>query len=350
MSLNIQPKESAPMIPVFKTTNNSDSRTRAIAAYNNVAAPSDLPVQNATNIAPEEMGAIRAATSSIDSEQKHPSEETASVQADQPVRDAIKEESKVAPKDPLSTQYAILARKEKALRASMQKLQAERDAFKAEQSKLSESKDSEIKSQYISKDKLLQDTFGTLSELGISYDQLTNLALNQPSSEELAFKRFQNEQKSEMQKLREEQENIKKMHAETQQQQYEQALGHIKHEVSRLVATDDNFETIRTTGSIGDVVDLIERKFKADGILLSVEEAAEAVENHLIDEYLKIANIKKIQSRLKPVSAPVASQATKLQEPMKSQPQMKTLTNAVSSARPLSARERAILAFKGENK
>jgi phosphopentomutase len=120
-------------------------------------------------------------------------------------------------------------------------------------------------------------------------------------------------------------------------------------EASSLVKNDPNFEAIRASGkgAVKQVVQLIERTFDQDGILLTVEEAAQAVEDHLVEEATKLTRIGKIQQRL-------AANAKTAQKPVQTTGQSpqasKTLTNTMSTARPLSARERALLAFKGELK
>ncbi len=99
-----------------------------------------------------------------------------------------------------------------------------------------------------------------------------------------------------------------------------------------------------------DVVDLIEKTFKEDGILLTEDEAAQQVEDYLTEEAYKLANLKKIQKRLQTSSASTSTSATpakSAETPKQSQP-MKTLTNAVGTSRQLTSKERAILAFKGE--
>ncbi|MDE2106538.1 MAG: hypothetical protein KGL39_55500, partial [Patescibacteria group bacterium] len=107
--------------------------------------------------------------------------------------------------------------------------------------------------------------------------------------------------------------------------------------------------TIRATNSVKDVVDLIEQTFKEEGRVMDVEEAANEVENYLLEEIEKLTRIEKLKKRME--AKPAATPKSDEQTPQKKQPQtMKTLTNAASSSRQLSAKERAILAFKGELK
>ena len=127
---------------------------------------------------------------------------------------------------------------------------------------------------------------------------------------------------------------------------YKQAITQIRSDTKKLVTASEEFEAIANTNSVDDVVELIERTFKQDGTLLTVEEAAKQVEDYLVEEAFKLTKLKKIQQRLATAQKPAEPKL----EPTKQPQTMKTLTNAVSSPGKLSVRERAIAAFKGELK
>jgi hypothetical protein len=260
---------------------------------------------------------------------------------------STEETSKVKTEEPLSSQYAVLARKEKALRERDRQLRAREEAVKAAQAPKAPATPSFDESKYISREKLQSDLFGTLSELGLTYDQIAAQATNAPTPEQVAFQQEMKALKDEIKALRGETENTKKTFEQQQQDSYKQAVNQIKSEANVLVKNNPEFETIRETNSVDDVVELIEKTFAKDGILLSVEEAAQEVESYLVDEALKISRIKKIQQRLAP-SAPIASAPDAKNTDTLKQPQRKTLTNSVASTRQLSARERALLAFEGK--
>jgi hypothetical protein len=153
------------------------------------------------------------------------------------------------------------------------------------------------------------------------------------------------EMQEELRKVREEQANSRKSIEQQQAQAYQQALSQIRAETKNLVNSDPSFEAIKATGSVNDVVELIERTFNEDGKLLTVEEAASAVEEYLTEEATRLSKIGKIQKRLQ-----AAQQSNSAKKPVQEQPQLKTLTNGVGAQKPLNARERALLAFKGELK
>lgn len=318
------------------------ARERAIAMLTKDVTPQ----VNQNNISPEEMGAIKAPSSefesAVKSAQSHSTEEVDSK--------APKVEPKSAAEgEPLSSQYAILARKEKALRQREQQLKTREEAFKQsdQAAKAPQAPAPLDESKYISKDRLTNDPFSVLTELGLTYDQLTELALNGPKPKEIELSNQIKLLQEEMKLLKGETESNKKSFQDQQTQTYKQAVAQIRNEAKILVDRDPNFETIKETGSLNDVVELIEEKFKQDGILLTVEEAAQQVEDYLLEEALKLAKIKKIQQKLMLKAAePLAEQDSQ----SKQSQSLKTLTNSVGSTRQLSARERATLAFEGKLK
>ena len=305
-----------------------DSRSRAIAALQG-----SIPVANPNSISPEEQGAIRQTATSE--------------QIDSQSAEVTEPESKEAP---LSPQYAALARKEKAIRA---KAIAQEQSFKAREAAIA-AREAELTSKsttdytnYIEKDKLKQNAYGVLSELGVTYDEYTQQASAQQSPEWQALAKMREEMQEELRQVREEQVNSKKSFEQQQAQAYQQALNQIRNETRQLVNSDPSYEAIKATGSVNDVVELIERTFNEEGRLMTVEDAASAVEDYLTEEATKLSKIGKIQKRLQQAqSSPSRMQSQTQQQ----QTQMKTLTNNVGAQKPLSARERALLAFKGDLK
>lgn len=336
--MNVIPKGA----PAVNTPAGTSARDRAIATLNAANNPQP-PVPNPSQVSPEELTAVKAASS----EGQSNSNESSSSQKDEATT------PKAAEPDPLSSQYAILARKEKALRA---KVQAQENALKAKEEAIAkreaeiEAKSKSYETDYIPKSKLSEDTITTLLEAGITYDQITQMALNQGQTQvdpqtKLAIQRLEAQVKAQEEAYKQAQKQAQ----EAQTQQYQQAVAQIRNEATNLVNSDPNFETIQAAGAIDDVVELIESTFKADGVLLTVEEAATEVENYLMEKALKFSQLKKIQQRLQSKSQP-STPKQETEEPKQPPAQLKTLTNSVGVARSLTAKERAILAFKGELK
>lgn len=332
-----------------KSNQAQDSRQRAIAALmgsqpgqsqnqNNQQSP----IVDQSKISVEELAAVSP---------EQPQEERADNvegQVEEPTKPS-EEVTQPEKEEPLSTQYAVLARKEKALRAkavAQEQQMKQREAALTVREQEMASKSTIDPSKYISIDDLKRNAFSKLSELGISYDDISQQALVAQTPEAQYLRQMRQEIDGELQKVREEQANTRKSFEEQQAQSYKQALNQIRNEAKQLVNADPAYETIKETNSHNDVVDLIERTFKEEGTLLTVEQAAQAVEEHLMEEALKIARIKKIQERLKPKEP--AKQQASLPKQEQAPKELKTLTNSVGSTRPLTAKERALLAFKGE--
>lgn len=238
--------------------------------------------------------------------------------------------------------YAELAKREKAFRAKEESWKSQ--LAEKEQSWLA--REQEYQSKYIPKDRLLQDTLGTLQEAGMSYDQIVQMAMNPPSQESLINMQLQHKIKELENKLDSKFSSFEENQKQSQSKQYEQAVNQIRGQVKNLVSQQsDDFELINANGQDAQeaVVKYIEDYYAETQEVISVQEAAKLVEEHLLEESLKLMQLGKIKSKMNPV-------VETPQAPGKPQVAHKTLTNSNSTAttRPMSARERAMAAFHGQ--
>lgn len=255
--------------------------------------------------------------------------------------------------EPISSQYAVLARREKAYRA---KVQAQDAALKAREAELAEreakltAKDSTYEKDYIPKSKLTEDTIQTLLEAGISYEKITEMALEQQGSTlDPQTKRVIQKLQEEIKELKADSEGTKKSITKQQEENYKQAVNQIRQDVKSLVTDGgEEFEAINATDSVDDVVELIEKTFKEDGILLTNEEAAKEVEKELIERISKYSRLSKIQQKYQTQSKASPETSVKTASGEKQPQSPKTLTNGMTNSKQLSSRERAILAFEGK--
>lgn len=243
--------------------------------------------------------------------------------------------AEVPKQEALSPKFAALARQQKEVRRQQEAFKVQQEAFKAQQTQYEQS--------YITKDKLKQDPMGTLRELGFTDDQIAASMLSQPSPQDRQIKELM----SKIEALEAGNKKVESTIQEKEKQAYNQAVGQIRNNVKLLVDGNPEYETIKETGAHEAVVKLIEQTFAENGTIMTNEEAAKEVEEYLLEEALKMANLKKVQAKLAPaVAAPVAPK-------INAQQPIKTLTNAATavSSKPLSSkerRERAIAAFKGQ--
>jgi ribosome-binding ATPase YchF (GTP1/OBG family) len=245
----------------------------------------------------------------------------------------------------LSPKFAELARREKLYNEKRKAIEAKESELKAREAQFQSADDYKASL----KGKFTQSPLEALSELGLSYDQITQLMLNQPKPEELQYQQLQQEIKA----LKAANEKTVADMQAAQKSQYEQAVTQIRNEVKMLVDSDGTYETVKEMGAQDSIVELIEETFKQKGYLMTIEEASKQVEDYLVEEAFKMANLKKVQARLKPTPAEVPTQDLAAAKAKQDEAPIKTLTNTVSqsASRPLSnkeKRERAILAFQGK--
>lgn len=345
--MKVTPVNSPHAMITPQTSNNSSSRAKAIEMLTKApAAPTqgqaqEHPVANANNVSVEELSAIQSTqpTQTPEITDKNTPSEAEETAPETPKQDPA-----------LTRQFAQLARQERALRA---KAQQQDQAIKAREADLIR-RESELQAKapdltkYIPRERLKEDALSVLDEAGISYDELTQQIIGrQPTDPRVTATIGRLEAK--IQELEEANKSSQKTYQDQQQASYQAAVKQIKMDAVALVKADPNFETIKATNSVNDVVELITKTYDKDGILLTVEEAAQEVENYLVEEALKLTQVQKIKARLAQ-NAQTGKTEQKTQPKAQQTQPMKTLTNATSSSRKLSARERAMLAFKGELK
>lgn len=353
--MKVSPASPSPAVQLTSQP-STDKRAAAIAAFeaaSKQAAPppqtQEHPVQNPSKISPEEaLVVIPKSEQSLDKQ---------AINEDTQKAD---ETPKAPEKDPeVVKQFAEIARQERILRAKAQKQQQEladqRAALDAEKAALA-TKAKEYEEGYIPKSRLKLDTAGVLeSELGNDwYDQVTQRVMAPNTRNPVVDAELQ-ALRDEVKALRSGLDETKQSNAKSQADAYQQAINQLKNDASKLVKGNPDFEAIDKTEAIQDVVDLIEQVYKKDGIVMSVQEAAQEVENYLVEEsFSTVTRIDKIKKRLAEEAARSAPKPTVTQEATNAKPEetqaAKTLTNNMSTTRKLSARERAIAAMEGRLK
>lgn len=241
---------------------------------------------------------------------------------------------------PSNPQFDILARKERQLRKAQQEFKASQEAWKQEQAK------------FLSRDTLVSDPLKVLAEAGITADKLVELQINQAASKdpqqilldkiaalEAKITNLTDPEKGEL--------------AKRDQQAYEAALTQIDADVRLLVESNPVYGTVKSEGKASEVKDLIVKVFEAEGTILDVEEACQLVEDKLVEnlvkDYQRISKLEKIKAKIgKPAES---AEAVPVQQPIsgvKTSQQQKqtTLTNSGAASRPMSARDRAVLAVQ----
>lgn len=330
---------------------SQDSRAAAIEVLKSAnglpksAEPSSQPHPvDPNNVSVEDLVGLNKRSSPL-----QPQESTQELGQDDNIEatseEAPQEEAK--PKEPaLSHQHAILARKERQIRDQWKRLQADKAAFESERSKTSQTPSFD-ESKYISRERLKQETLAVLAEEGVSYDELTNQLINQANnpinpqlSAEIKALRAQ------VSEAKLAQEEAKKSFEAQEKQKYDQAVKQLRRDAKQFIASTEEFELCRATNSENDVAELIESTFKETGEIISMDEAAREVEAYLEEETSRLLQVSKIKNKFGSMSSQASSSKSPNQQSQ--QPQLKTLTNSVSTSRKLTAMERAKLVARGE--
>lgn len=235
-----------------------------------------------------------------------------------------KAEGTVEATQPLSPQMAAIAKAKRAL-------QQERQAFEREKADFQSAKEGQP-SGGIDPAQLKSNPLRVLLENGVTYDQLTEAILEN-----------QNSGGAELQALKDEIKSLKDGFDQKLSDKDKQAeaavLAEMRKEAVALASEGDTYELVRETGSIPQVMELIEKTYRQSGEVLEVSEAMQLVEDELIAESLKLANLKKVQGKLQP-ETPIA--------PIAPQQRPRTLTNRDTAVAPMDRKTRALLAFRGQ--
>ncbi len=347
--MKVTPVNSPHAVHTPNTTNNTDSRARAIAK---LAPPSpqaqETPVLNPNQVSPEEMSAIRAP--SADTTETQESSQTTEETIVTPAPEKQQEDQG------LKRQFEQLARQERILRARVQKqdqeLKAREDSLKAKEAEIL-ARNAEINQDYLRKDLIKRDALGILEEQGLAtYEELTQQAMTRQPTDPRVL-RTMSAMEEKISNLEKQLETAQQNSTQQQQAQIDAALRQMESDTKALVkSSGDEYELVaKTPGAIKEVVKLIRDTYYKDGVVLTVDEATLEVENELMERSMNsfktVNKLKKRISETNMTDQKSQQQQAKTQQP---QPGMKTLTNAASSTRKLNAKERAMLAFKGELK
>lgn len=305
------------------------------------------PSLDQNNISPEEMSAVSPPTPTLNTDTLTDNET--------PIEDVPQVEetpTEPPPAPAVSSQLALLARKEKAQRLKQQQqdqaFKAREEALKAREA-AADAKERQYNQGYVSQDVIKKQTLKVLADAGVSYDDLTQQVLNQSQTNPYTESQIA-KLEAKIQQLESKAEASQKQYSTQQEQAMEAATKQIRVDVRNLVKSDPAYETVKATGSTEDVVDLIKRTYAEDGYIMSTEEATQEVEDYLVEEALKLTRIQKIQKRMQASATPAPTLGAKTPQTPKQPQPMKTLTNATGSTRPLTARERAIAAAEGRLK
>ena len=201
--------------------------------------------------------------------------------------------------DQFSRKFAALSRREKDIRAK----EADYEYRMSElEERLQELQNPPEEPQAPIEERLRRNPFETLEEMGLGYDKLTELALNDGKlTPEMQMKLMREElEHGYKSKFEELEERLSQKEQEEEYNKYESIETNFKQEIDSFVNGKDEFELINANGASDLVYDVIEEHYNDTGRVLNMDEAAEAVESYLEDELEKLMSLGKVKSKFSP--------------------------------------------------
>jgi hypothetical protein len=201
--------------------------------------------------------------------------------------------------DQFSRKFAALSRREKDIRAK----EAEYEYRMRElEDRLQELQNPPEEPQAPIEERLRRNPFETLEELGLGYDKLTELALNDgkltPEMQmRLMREELENGYKSKFEEL---ESRLAQKEEEEEYNKYESIENNFKQEIESFVNGKNEFELINANEASDLVYEVIEEHYNDTGRVLELDEAAQAVESYLEDELEKLMSLGKVKSKFSP--------------------------------------------------
>jgi sulfur relay (sulfurtransferase) DsrC/TusE family protein len=245
-------------------------------------------------------------TTTVTGSQKseNPKQETTSESA--PAAQPAKPEESIT----LSPKISAIARAEQV---RLKREQALIQREKALEARLADAdKYAQLKSKIANKD------YSAADELGLTYDEYTEYLTRKQADANPEEQRYR--------KVEDEIKTLKKAQEEQAIKEYEANQALWKQEISKVVAENEEFSTIKELGLEHVVLQHVNDSFEEDGIELTVEAAAKEIESELVKRAEKFASVSKIKKK--------AEDAPRVLGAPKTQPKTITQNMTVTSQKP----------------
>jgi hypothetical protein len=220
-----------------------------------------------------------------------------------------------------AARFAVLAKKERALRAQQESLKAQMAEIQR--------KAAEVEAFEKSKLTAKQNPLEVLKNLGLSYDELTQFVINgEKATPELAVRAV----KDELEAFKAEQAEARRRAEEAEKVRLEQersaVLDRFRQEVAQYVTDNrEKYELLNLYGQEGLVSEVIQQHFEQTQRIMSNEEAADRAEKYLEELVQKAQATKKFGSKAVPQPQGEVAPANVSAQP-------RTLTNEMSASTP----------------
>tara|TARA_B100000029_G_scaffold514745_1_gene618822 strand:+ start:1831 stop:2757 length:927 start_codon:yes stop_codon:yes gene_type:complete len=278
-------------------------------------------MENEVTVTPEEAGIPEV---QIDDYSSNAVEELVSEMEKKDEQKEVAQEEEKVEEQKFARKFAALSRKEKQLKAK----EAEYSKRLAElEAKLAEKEKPVEKAPELPLEKRFrQDPFKALEDLGIPYDKLTELALNDKKlTPDMQMKLMREEIESGYKsKFEELEKRFNEKEQNEQKANYERIQKNYMNKIASYVDQNpETYEFIKANNANSVIYDVVEAHYKESGKVLTIKDAADAVESHLEEEAEKLLKLNKVGKRLQAYMEQQSKPESTIQEPV-------TLTNSHS--------------------
>lgn len=235
--------------------------------------------------------------------------------------------------DKFAMKFAALTRKEREVREMEKKYSTREKELNAKYAEY-EAKTKAGQDQNVSWiEKLKSKPLDVLQEAGLTYDQLTEMVLNEGNpTVEMKLERMRAEMdskyKSELDVVK---QALKDKEEKEAQEHYERTEQGYKSQLKQVIDSDEKYELTRANNAYDLVFDVVKAYFDETQKVLTPQEAADVVEAELEEEATKILKLKKMQGKFAPQSPAAAKPGQAKETP--------TLSNNLSAERPVSGQK-----------
>ncbi len=209
--------------------------------------------------------------------------------ASEEVEQSLEEAREPEKSDDFSRKFAALSRREKEIRAK--EVEYDKRIAELEERLGSFGKKPEPEPELPIEYRLKKDPLRALEDMGLSYDKLTELALNDGKlTPEMQMRLMREELEGDYKKKFEELENrLLEKEKSDEQRRYDDIQRGFQNEIEDFVESNaDRYELIQANEANDIIYDVIEEHYNDTGRILDIEEAAEAVESYLEEEAEKL--------------------------------------------------------------
>ncbi len=246
-----------------------------------------------------------------------PEAEAAPEQVEEVKQPEVKKEE-----DLFSKKFAALSKKEKQIRQREAQLNAKMAELESKLKGL-EPKAEPKKPNIPLERRLKENPLEALKEMGLSYEKLTELALNDGKVSvedrlELMREQLEERHRSEIEAIRNE---LMEKEKKVEEERYKEVIQNFMGELTSFVNNNADYELIRANDAVPLVYEVIQQHHAKTGRILSNEDAANHVESHLLEEAKKLLKLKKLGYKEEP----------KVEKKPAPQPAAPTLSNSNST-------------------